>query len=70
MHQALRSITGSRAWAAISPGDMMDVIADAVFRIRAQPPVPVPVAALVVALLIGASIWILERRIRGVEIVA
>jgi len=69
MYQALRSITGSRAWAAISPGDMMDVIADAVFRIRAQPTVPVPVAALVVALIIGASIWILERRIRGVEIV-
>ena len=40
MYQVLRAITGSRAWAAISPGDMMDVVADAVFRIRANPPVP------------------------------
>jgi len=69
MYQALRNITGSRAWAAISPGDMLDVIADAVFRIRAQPPVPVFVAVIVIAALIAASIWVLERRIRGVEIV-
>ena len=48
MYQALRAITGSRAWAAISPGDMLDVIADAIFRIRANPPVPVPVAVLVI----------------------
>ncbi len=70
MYQVLRTITGSRAWAAISPGDMMDVVADAVFRIRATPPVPVGVAALVIVVLIAASLWILERRIRAVEIVA
>jgi ABC-2 type transport system permease protein len=70
MYQVLRNITGSRAWAAISPGDMMDVVADAVFRIRSTPPVPVPAAILVIVLLIGASLWILERRIRAVEVVA
>lgn len=70
MYQVLRGITGSRAWAAISPGEMMNVVADAVFRIRSTPPVPVPVAILVILLLIGASVWILERRIRAVEIVA
>ena len=70
MYQVLRTITGSRAWAAISPGDMMDVLADAIFRIRANPPVPVYVAALVIALLIAASFWVLERRIRAVEVVA
>jgi ABC-2 type transport system permease protein len=70
MHQVLRAITGSRAWAAISPGDMMDVVADAVFRVRANPPVPVPVAILVIVLLIAASCWVLERRVRAVEIVA
>ena len=70
MYQVLRQITGSRAWAAISPGDMMDVVADAVFRVRANPPVPVPVAVLVIVLLIAASFWILERRIRAVEVVA
>jgi ABC-2 type transport system permease protein len=70
MYQVLRAITGSRAWAAISPGDMMDVVADAVFRIRANPPVPVSVAVLVIVLLIAASFWVLERRVRAVEIVA
>jgi ABC-2 type transport system permease protein len=70
MSQALRAITGSRAWAVISPGQMMDVVADAVFRVRSTPPVPVAVAVLVIVLLIAASLWILERRIRAVEIVA
>jgi hypothetical protein len=49
---------------------MLDVVADAVFRVRATPPVPVPVAILVIVLLIGASIWVLERRVRAVEVVA
>ncbi len=58
MYQALRGITGSRAWAVISPGDMLDVIADAVFRIRCD-----AAAARagrrysVIVVLIGASIW-------------
>ena len=69
LHQVLRVVTGSRAWAAISPGDMLDVVAGAVFRSRIEPPVPVAAAVLVIALLIGASMWVLARRIRGVEIV-
>jgi ABC-2 type transport system permease protein len=70
MQQVLRQITGSRAWAAISPSSMVDVITDAVFRVRAQPPVSVPVAILMVVALIALCLWILERRIRPVEIVA
>lgn len=70
MYQVLRTITGNRAWAAVSPGDMLDVLADAVFRIRANPPVPVAVAVLVIVLLIAASFWVLERKIRAVEVVA
>ena len=70
MYQALRAITGSRAWAAISPGEMLDVIATAIFRGRAQPAVPVAVAVVIILGIIAASIWILERRIRAVEVVA
>ena len=70
MSQALRTITGSRRWAVVSPGEMLDVLGRAIFRIDGTQAVPVPVAALVVALLIGASVWILERRVRGVEVVA
>jgi len=69
MSQALRAITGSRAWAAISPGDMIDVLADAAFRVGGRPPVPVPVAVVVIGALIGLSIWVLERQVRGVEVV-
>src|SRR5262245_12167590 len=70
MHQVLRSITGSQAWAAISPGNMVDVFTDWVFRVRTPQPVPIYVAVLVIVGLIAASLWILERRVRPVEIVA
>lgn len=70
MYQALRAITGSRAWAVLSPEDTLDVIADAMFRVRGQPPVPVAVALLTVVVLIALFLWILERRVRGVEVVA
>ena len=69
MYQALRGITGSRAWAAMSPEDLLDVIAAGVFRSPGTPAIPVPVAFLVIAFVIGLSIWILERRVRGVEVV-
>ncbi len=69
MYEALRAITGSRAWAWISPEDTLDVIANAIFRVPDLPPMPVPAALLTVSALIAASIWILERRVRGVEVV-
>ena len=70
MYQALRGITNSRTWAVISPGEMLDVIANAIFRGRGEPAVPVYVAILVVFAIIGVAVLILERRIRGVEVVA
>jgi len=69
MYQALKNITGGNAWAWISPGDVLDVIASAIFRSPGTPAIPIPVAVLVVAVLIGASTWILERRVRAVEVV-
>lgn len=69
MYQALRGITGSSAWAFMSPEDTFDVIADAVFRIPGRAAMPVPAAVAVVVVLIAASIWILERRVRAVEVV-
>ena len=69
MYQALSTITGSRAWAWMSPEDTLDVIADSIFRIPASPAMPVPAALLTVVVVIVGSIWILERRVRGVEVV-
>ena len=70
LNQALVGITSSRAWAWISPGDSLDVIGDAAFRIVSTPPIPLPVAVAVIAALVVASIVVLERRVRGVEVVA
>jgi ABC-2 type transport system permease protein len=70
LYQVLRGITGSRSWAVISPGEMLDVIANATFRGRAVPAVPVVVAVIVIFVIVGVAILILERRIRAVEVVA
>jgi ABC-2 type transport system permease protein len=70
MYQALRQMTGSRAWAVISPEDVLDVVAAGVFRsLDGTPSLPMWAALLVIAVLIAASLWILERRVRGVEVV-
>jgi ABC-2 type transport system permease protein len=70
MYQALRNITTSSAWAVIAPGEMLDVLGDAIFRVKENPAVPPAVAALVILLMIGLSIWVLERKVRGIEVVA
>jgi hypothetical protein len=67
--QILRLMTGSRAWAWLSPRDLLDVLATAVFRGPATPSIPVAVALLVIVAIIAGSIAILERRVRAVEIV-
>ena len=69
MYQALRGITGSQVWAFLSPEDVLDVVAAGVFRSPGPTAIPVVVAIVIVALIIGASLWILERRVRAVEIV-
>lgn len=70
LNQALRGITGSRAWAWVSPGDSLDVIGDAAFRLTDPRPIPLPVAAAVIGVLIAVSIVVLARRVRGIEVVA
>jgi ABC-type transport system involved in multi-copper enzyme maturation permease subunit len=69
MYQALRGITGSRAWAFISPGDVLDVFASVIFRTAGTTAIPLPVALLFLVLLMGGSVLVLERRVRGVEVV-
>jgi ABC-2 type transport system permease protein len=69
MYQALRGITGSRAWAFISPGDVLDVFASVTFRTAGATSIPFPAALLFLVLILGASVLVLERRVRGVEVV-
>jgi hypothetical protein len=49
---------------------MLDVIGDAIFRVEGIRAVSPLLAAAVVLLLVGGSAWILERRVRGIEVVA
>jgi ABC-type transport system involved in multi-copper enzyme maturation permease subunit len=69
MYNALRALTGSSAFAWLSPRDSLDIIANAIFRTPSTYAVPVWAAFLSIAVLITASILILERRVRGVEVV-
>jgi ABC-2 type transport system permease protein len=69
MYQALRGMTTSPAWAVISPEDTLDVVAAVIFRSPGTPSVPMWAALLTIGLIIAFSIWILERRVRGVEVV-
>lgn len=68
MYQALRGITGSRVWFFISPGDVLDVIGDRIFR-SAEPQNFFAAAVVTVVVLLAGSVIVLERRVRGVEIV-
>ena len=70
MYQALKTITGSGAWAWISPWATLDILGGAIFRVQERPPMSPIAAAIAVLGLIAISIAILERRVRGVEVVA
>ena len=68
MYQALRGITGTTAWVFISPGDVLDVIGDRIFR-STEPENLLPIALVTVVVLLAGSVFVLERRVRGVEVV-
>jgi ABC-2 type transport system permease protein len=69
MYQVLRGITGSSAFAWLSPTDCLEIIANAIFRTPSGYTVPASVAFASISVLIAGSIVILERRVRGVEVV-
>jgi ABC-2 type transport system permease protein len=61
--------TRSTALSWISFSNNIAQIGDAVFRLPLRYQTPLAVSVLAVVVLIGASLFILERRIRGVEVV-
>jgi ABC-type transport system involved in multi-copper enzyme maturation permease subunit len=69
LFQAVRGITGSSAFAWISPNNTLDQLGDVIFRIQPRYDLPPAIAALAVVALIAASGLILARRVKGVEIV-
>ena len=69
VQQALVRTTGSQSWKLISPGETLDVIGDIVFRLNTASTVPIAAAIAVIVALVLASVVVLERRVRGVEVV-
>jgi ABC-2 type transport system permease protein len=69
MYNVLRAMTGSTALAWLSPSDSLDVIANVIFRMPAATRAPVAVAFISIAVVLIGAMVILEKRVRGVEVV-
>ena len=65
----LRGATGSSMLAWLSLRANVEQIGDVIFRVPPRFESPWPLSLLVVAALIGLSVLVLERRVRGVEVV-
>jgi ABC-2 type transport system permease protein len=64
------AVTRDSSLSWISIAFDLNQIGDAIFRLPPRYSTPLPVAFLAVAAVIGASILILQRRVKGVEVVA
>jgi ABC-2 type transport system permease protein len=66
----LRVVTGDTRLAWISVPNAINQVGDAIFRLPLRYDAPWPLALAVVILLMALSAIVLERRVRGVEVVA
>lgn len=69
LFNALRGITGRTTFAWLAPSAALANLGDVIFRLQPRYQLSPVLAALTVVILIGGSIWILLRRVRGVDIV-
>ena len=70
LYNVLRFITGSTRLSWVAFGNNLTQLGDAIFRVPLHFQTPWPVSLLMVVVLIAVSALVLERRVRGVEIVA
>jgi len=70
MFNALRFITGSTAISWVSIQASLDQVGDVIFRQAPRHQTPVAVSFLVLLAVVVISASVLERRVRGVEVVA
>jgi ABC-type transport system involved in multi-copper enzyme maturation permease subunit len=69
IYAALYAITGSSRVSWISIGANVTQVVDVVFRLKPRYGTPWQVSLLVIIALVAVSISVLERRVRGVEVV-
>jgi len=70
LFNALRIITGSTRVAWVSITANLNQVVDVIFRVPARYETPVIVSVLVLLALVVVSISVLERRVKGVEVVS
>jgi len=70
LYGVLRAVTGSSVVSWVSFGNNLAQVGDMIFRVPLRYQTPWPVSLLMIVALVGLSALILERRVRGVEIVA
>ncbi|MDO8680935.1 MAG: ABC transporter permease subunit [Acidobacteriota bacterium] len=69
LFNAIRGITGKSSFAWLSPGAALEQLGDVIFRLEPRYQLSPALAGLTVLVLIAGSLFILDRRVRGVEIV-
>ena len=67
--QTLRGVTGSTGVSWVSFSANLAQVGDVVFRMEPRYSTPWGVSLLAVMVVLGVSVWILDRRVRGVEVV-
>ena len=70
LYNVLRFITGSTRLSWVAFGNNLTQLGDVIFRVPLHFQTPWPVSLLMVVVLIAVSALVLERRVRGVEIIA
>lgn len=70
MFTVLRGVTGSSAWSWISFTASQEQVGDVIFGADPRYDTPWGVSLLIVVALVAVSVWILGRRVRGVEAVS
>lgn len=70
VYGVIYAITGSTKMSWLSLPGNLNQIGDIVFRVQPRYSTPAVVSVLAMAVVIGVSLWVLERRVRGVEVVS
>jgi ABC-2 type transport system permease protein len=70
IYGVLRAVTGSTQLSWMSVPNSLDQLGNAIFKLPGRYDTPVALSAFTVAVVLIASVAILERRVRGVEVVA
>jgi ABC-type transport system involved in multi-copper enzyme maturation permease subunit len=69
IYGAMMAITGSTKLSWLSLGANLAQVVDVIFRLKPRYATPWPVSLIVLLALVALSISVLERRVRGVEVV-